>query len=94
MKTISIGVAGVILLGIASAAIGQTVPEPNITPVNPGAMPSGDPAPAQADPKPPESAAPAMAGTLVQRGGKWWNGGREATPAEIAAWKAKDRPSV
>jgi hypothetical protein len=49
------------------------------------------------EPPPPQremtTSAPEVA-TLTERDGKWWNGEREATPAEIEAYKKakKDGP--
>lgn len=71
-------ITGVFAALIAGAAMAQT-----ITPVEPR-PPAGD---AMA-PAPPPGAPVAP---LVERDGKWWNGDREATPEEIAAFKKAQR---
>jgi hypothetical protein len=79
MKQVYAGLAAAFL---ASAAMAQQV-----TPVEPPPPPEG-----MAPPEgiaPPEGRAPPAPGvaTLIERDGKWWNGDREATPAEIAAYQ-------
>jgi hypothetical protein len=61
---------------LAAPALAQTV-----TPVEPPPPP-----PREMTPPP----APDVA-TLTERDGKWWNGDREATPAEIEAYKKAQR---
>jgi hypothetical protein len=73
MKQVYAGLAAAFL---ASAAMAQQV-----TSVEPPPPPEGM--------APPEAMAPPAPGvaTLIERDGKWWNGDREATPAEIAAYQ-------
>ena len=70
-------IPGVLVALMATAAVAQTV-----TPAEPAApMEAAPPAEAVAP------VAPAADGMLVQKDGKWWNGDREATKTEIAAYK-------
>ena len=76
MKMLLTALAAVVMAGAAAA---QTV-----TPTDPAAPVPMDSM--QAAP-PADAAAAPGATTLVEKDGKWWNGEREATKDEIAAYK-------
>ncbi len=79
MKILISGLAAAMM---TTAAFAQTVTPAD--PAAPAAMAPMEAAPAA------DAAAPVAApadGMLVQKDGKWWNGDREATKTEIAAYK-------
>lgn len=75
-------IPGILVALMATAAVAQTA-----MPTEPAA-PAAAMAPMEAAP-PADAVAPAAAADamLVQKDGKWWNGDREATKTEIAAYK-------
>ena len=87
------------ILTIAAAAVMATAAGAQMTgPTDPSAtgtgtmqtMPPADATTPQPDMSTPPAAVAtpsATPGSLVQRDGKWWNGDREATKAEIADYK-------
>ena len=75
----------IVIAGLAAAMLAAPLLAQTVTPVEPG------------PPAPMENAVPApQPGTeiaaLIEKDGKWWNGDREATPAEIAAYKKAQKP--
>ena len=75
----------IILAGLAAFAMAGPLMAQTVTPVEPSPPPTENTAPA-ADTMAP--AAPmATEPKLTERDGKWWNGDREATKAEIAEYK-------
>lgn len=74
MKRVFAGLAAGFL---ATAAMAQQVTPVEPPPSNPMTQP----------PTEPMQSPGGEVATLTERDGKWWNGDREATPAEIAAYK-------
>jgi hypothetical protein len=92
MKMLLTGIAAALM---ASGAVAQTMSP--VGPPAPGAAMAAPVAPAAEAPAAPAvEPAPAAAATttLVQRGGKWWNGDHPASKTEIAAWKKAQKPGA
>ena len=76
----------IIFAGLAAFAMAGPLMAQTVTPVEPPTPPPTENAAPAADAMAP--AAPmATEATLTERDGKWWNGDREATKAEIAEYK-------
>lgn len=84
MKIILTGIAAAALISVA--AVAQTAPSGSMTPATPPAPmePATTPPAADAGMAAPATGEGAM---LTERDGKWYNGDREATTTEIAAYK-------
>lgn len=98
MKMLLTGIAAALM---ASGAVAQTMspvgpPAPGSAMAAPVAPAAEAPAAPAVEPAPAADAAPAAAAatTLVQRGGKWWNGDHPASKTEIAAWKKAQKPGA
>ena len=96
MKMLLTGIAAALMAG---GAVAQTMspvgpPAPAASMAAPAAPAAEAPAAPAMDAAPAAEAAPATAAgtTLVQRGGKWWNGDHPASKTEIAAWKKAQKP--
>ena len=76
-------IGGIAAAFLASVAVAQTPPADPMA-SNPAATPPATPTPADAAPS--ATTETAEAPMLVEKDGKWWNGEREATPAEIAEY--------
>ncbi len=86
MKILIGGLAGALM---ATAALAQTPPADPMT-SNPATTPPATATPS-AEVAPPATTETANAPQLVQKDGKWWNGDRKATKAEIAEYQ-RSRP--
>ncbi len=87
MKMLICGLAATML---STAALAQSTPPPPADPMAapPASTMSSPPATPSAPLTPAAPMATAETGpTLVQKNGKWWNGDRKATKAEIAEYQ-------
>lgn len=82
MKIYIVGLAAALM---ATAAFAQTTTPAPAAPAAPEAMTPATPA--DAAPAPAADTAMGSAPMLTERGGKWYNGDKPATKAEISAYK-------